>query len=208
MHFFIYVAMFCNVSLCLFSIFWNPVDEGPSDEGPGAHKWVRSTFGRWDVEKVHAVVARSTFGSDLEVKLYKAPQLRSSFGRWHGEKMRAAVARSTFPRQNAQNTTCSDHLLTIRWHFDVEKSARCCGGKHIWKSKVSKTWILEPLCDASMASRCQPPQQQQQQQQQQQCEAYLEVKSVKHWGFRATVWCFHGESMSTTTTTTIATTRG
>ena len=43
--FFVYVAIFCNCSLCFlifgyFSIFWNPVDEGPSDEGPWAHKWV------------------------------------------------------------------------------------------------------------------------------------------------------------------------
>jgi len=47
----------------------------------------RSTFESCDVEKVHAVVARST-----------------------SEKVYAVVAQSTFPRQNAKNTTCSNHF--------------------------------------------------------------------------------------------------
>ena len=68
----------------------------------------RTTFGSWDVEKVHAVVARSTkhnmFAPLLEVRMWK--------------KVHAVVARSTFPSQNVQNTPASDH------HFgswDVEK---------------------------------------------------------------------------------------
>ena len=38
---------------------------------------VRTTFGSCDVEKVHAVVARSNF----EVKMYKTHQVRATFGR-------------------------------------------------------------------------------------------------------------------------------
>ena len=73
-----------------------------------AHQGVRSTFGSWDVEKVHAVVARSTFGSQnvknirslgpllevqisekctplwreahLEVKMLKTLGVRTTFG--------------------------------------------------------------------------------------------------------------------------------
>ena len=61
---------------------------------------VRTTFGSWDVEKVHAVVARSTFRSQnaqntpvsdhfctslwreahFEVKMYKTPHARATFG--------------------------------------------------------------------------------------------------------------------------------
>ena len=37
---------------------------------------VRTTFGRCDVEKVHAVVARSTFS----VKMFKLPHARATFG--------------------------------------------------------------------------------------------------------------------------------
>ena len=151
----------------------------------------RTTFGSWDVEKVHAVVTRSTFWSQnvqntpasdhfwklrcrksarrcgakhilkskctkhtsfgpllevemskkctplwreahFEVKTYKTPQLRITFRSWDVEKAHAVVARSsTFPSQNVQNTTCSRHF----WRFGCRKSARCCGAKHISKSK-------------------------------------------------------------------------
>ena len=120
-----------------------------------AHQ-VRTTFGSWDVEKVHAVVARSTFprqnvqntpASDhfwqlrcwkvhavvahFEVKMYKAPKKRTAFGSCDVEKVHAVVARSTFGSQNVKNTRGSDHY----WKLRCRKSARCCGAKHIWKSK-------------------------------------------------------------------------
>ena len=89
---------------------------------------VRSIFGSWAVEKVHAVVARRTF----EVKMHETPQLgallevemhrcgtkhiskskmhktilpRSTFG-----SLRAVVARSTCRSQNVQNTPFPDHF--------------------------------------------------------------------------------------------------
>ena len=65
----------------------------------------RSTFGSWDVEKVHALVARSTL---------KTPQCRSAFGSWDVEKAHAVVAWSTFPSQNVKSTTCSRHFWTLK----------------------------------------------------------------------------------------------
>ena len=83
----------------------------------------RTTFGSWDVEKVHGIVARSRFGSNmlktegfgalLEVEmskkctaLWRKAQLKvtsvknwgvwSTFGSWDVEKVHAVVARSTF----------------------------------------------------------------------------------------------------------------
>ena len=84
----------------------------------------RTTFGSWDVEKVHAVVARSTFWSqnvqstpwsdhfwklrmskkctplwreaNFEVKSVKNWRSRTTFGSWDVEKVHAVVARSTF----------------------------------------------------------------------------------------------------------------
>ena len=47
--------------------------EVKSGKTPG----VRTTFGRWDVEKVHAVVAWSTFS----VNMFKLPHVRATFGR-------------------------------------------------------------------------------------------------------------------------------
>ena len=103
---------------------------------------VRTTFGSWDVEKVHAVVARSTFPSQkctkhlsvgpllevemskkctplwreahFEVKMYKTPQRRTTFGSWDVKKVHAVVARSTFRSQNVQNTRGSDHFWRLR----------------------------------------------------------------------------------------------
>ena len=86
----------------------------------------RTTFGSWDVEKVHAVVAQR-----FEVKMYKTPQRRTTFGSWDVEKVHAVVARSTFRSQNVQNTRWSDHF----WKLRCRKSAGRCGAKHVSKSK-------------------------------------------------------------------------
>ena len=88
---------------------------------------LRTTFRSYDVEKLHAAVARSTFWSENAKKL----RGRSTFWSWDVEKLHAAVARSTFWSQNVQNTACSDHFLKLR----CGKIARRCGEKHISKSK-------------------------------------------------------------------------
>ena len=86
---------------------------------------VRTTFGSWDVEKVHAVVARSIFRSQ---NVQNTP-LSDHFWKLRCWKVHAVVARSTFPSQNVQNTPGSDHF----WKSRCWKSARRCGAKHIWK---------------------------------------------------------------------------
>ena len=58
---------------------------------------VRATFGRSDVEKAHAVVARSTF-----LSMYKTPHVRATFGGSDVEKAHAVVARSTFRSQKCK----------------------------------------------------------------------------------------------------------
>ena len=102
----------------------------------------RTTFGSCDVEKAHAVVARSTFPSQnaqstpvsdevamskkctplwreahFQVKMYKTHHSRTTFGSSDVEKVHAVVARSTFPSQNVQNTTCSRHFWRFRCRF-------------------------------------------------------------------------------------------
>ena len=93
------------------------------------HHHLRTIFGGSDVEKVHAVVARSTFPSQ---NVPKHTMLRTTFGSWDVEKVHAVVARSTFRSQNVtKHTRGSDHF----WRFRCRKSARGCGAKHISKSK-------------------------------------------------------------------------
>ena len=109
---------------------------------------LRTTFGSWDVEKVHAVVARSTFPSQ-HVQNTTCSRHFWRFGCW---KVHAVVARSTFRSQNVQNTTCSRHF----WRFGCWKSARRCGAKHISKSKCRKHTSLGPLLEVEMSKKCTP----------------------------------------------------
>ena len=57
---------------------------------------VRTTFGSWDVKKVHAVVARSTFPSQKCQKLTVSDHFWRFRCRKSVEKVHAVVARSTF----------------------------------------------------------------------------------------------------------------
>ena len=128
-------------------------------------------------EKLHAVVARCTFRSQnaqntpapdhfwqlrcrkkctplwreahFEVKMYKAHQLRTTFGSCDVEKVHAVVARGTFRSQNVQSTPTPDHF----WKLRCRKSARCCGAKHISKSKVQKTQGYGAFLDVQMCFR-------------------------------------------------------
>jgi len=74
------------------------------------------------------------------------------FGQMRDEKLHAVVARSTFRSQNVQNTTTSDHF----WKLTRRKSARRCGAKHIWKSKVLKTDGFGALLEVEMLKKCTP----------------------------------------------------
>ena len=106
----------------------------------------RTTFGSCDVEKVHAVVARSTFRSQ---NAQNTPFSDHYFGSWDVEKVRAVVARSTFRSQNAQSTPAPDHF----WQLRCWKSARRCGAKHIAKSKCTKHHMFAPLLEVQMSFR-------------------------------------------------------
>ena len=128
---------------------------------------VRTTFGSWDVEKVHAVVARSTFPSQNVQN-----QVRTTFGSWDVEKVHAVVARSTFASEKAKNTSRSEHF----WKLRCRKSARCCGAKHISKFKCTKHTRLGPFLEVEMSKKCTPFWRQ----------AHFEVKMLKTLGVRTT----------------------
>ena len=73
----------------------------------------RTTFGSWAVEKMHAVVARSTFRSQ-NVQSTSASDI---FGSWDVEKVYAVVVRSTFPSQTCKNLKGTEHFWTCRCLF-------------------------------------------------------------------------------------------
>ena len=96
-------------------------------------------------EKVHTVVARSTFVSE------KAKNTSRSDHSWklRCRKVHAVVVRSTFRSQNVQDTPMSDHF----WKLRCRKSARRCGAKHISKSKCTIYHMLAPLLEVQMSFR-------------------------------------------------------
>ena len=72
---------------------------------------VRTTFGSWDVQKVHAVVARSTFPSqNVQNTRGSRPLLEVS----DVEKVHAVVARTTFRSQHVHYTRGSGPLLEVQ----------------------------------------------------------------------------------------------
>ena len=119
-------------------------------------------------EKLHAVVARSTFPSQNVQNTSR----RTTFGSCDVEKVHAVVARSTFGSQNVKNTRGSDHF----WKLRCRKSARPCGAKHILKSKCTKHTRSGPLLAVAMSKKCTPLWR----------EAHFEVKMYKTHHSRTT----------------------
>ena len=109
---------------------------------------VRSQLAKWEMKKCTPLWREANF----EVKTYKTYQVRTTC--WSGdvEKVHAVVARSTFSSQNVQNVPGPDHLLERR----CRKSARCCGAKHISKSKCRKRTRSGPLVEVEMSKKCTP----------------------------------------------------
>ena len=143
-------------------------------------------------EKLHTVVARSTFGSEkpkntsrsdtlevelskkctplwheahLEVKMYKAHHVRTTFRSCDVQKVHAVVARSTFRSQNVKHTT-------FRALLEVEMSKQCTP---LWRQahfeiKYTKKLSLGTLLGLATFKKCTPLWR----------ERHFEVKSVKN----------------------------
>ena len=77
----------------------------------------RTTFGSRDVEKMHAVLARSTFASQhVEIAT------RSGFfWKLRCRKSARRCCAKHFGSEHVKNTACSDNFWTIRLPFDVVK---------------------------------------------------------------------------------------
>ena len=88
-------------------------------------------------EKVHAVVARSTFPSQ-NVQNTPGPQVRTTFWSCDVEKVRAVVAQSTFRSQNVKNTKGSDHF----WRLRCGLSKKCT---RLWHEAHFEVKMLKTL---------------------------------------------------------------
>ena len=101
----------------------------------------RTTFGSWDVEKVHAVVAWSTFRSQN----VQSTPFSDHFWKLRCRKSARRCGAKHISKSKVLKTDGLGPLLEVQMSKKCRKSARRCGAKHISKSKVQKTEGFEPF---------------------------------------------------------------
>ena len=95
------------------------------------------------VEKVHAVVARSTFPCQQRKKL----TVSDHFWKLRWWKSGLHWGAKQISKSKCTNTPCSDHF----WKLTCRKSARRSGAKRVSKSKVKKTKGFGALLEVQMS---------------------------------------------------------
>ena len=132
----------------------------------------QTTFGSWDVEKVHAVVARSTFPSQ---------NVQNTPGPDHFWKLRCRKSARRCGTKHISKSKCPKHT-TFGPLLEVEMSKKCTP---LWREahfqvKSVKNWRSRTTFGGSdvekVSKKCTPLWR----------EAHFEVKSVKNCGF----WAF------------------
>ena len=112
-------------------------------------------------EKLHAVVARSTFRSQ---------NVQNTPGPDHFWKLRCRKSARRCGAKHISKSKCTKHTSSDHfWKLRCRKSARRCGAKHISKSKCTKHTIVGPLLEVEMSKKCTPLWR----------EAHFEVKMYK-----------------------------
>ena len=119
-------------------------------------------------EKLHAVVARSTFPSQ---------NVQNTPGPDHFWQLRCRKSARRCGAKRISKSKCTKHI-TFGPLLEVEmrKSARRCGAKRISKSKCTKHITFGPLLEVEMSKKCTPLWR----------EAHFEVKMYKAHHVRTT----------------------
>ena len=134
----------------------------------------RTTFGSWAVEKVHAVVARSTFPSQ---NVQNTPMSD------HFWKFRCRKSARRCGAKHILKSKCTKHR-NLGPLLEVEMLKKCTP---LWREahfevKSVKNWRSRTTFGGSdvekVSKKCTPLWR----------EAHFEVKSVKNWGFWAFFW--------------------
>ena len=139
---------------------------------------VRTTFGSCDVEKVHVVVARSTFWSQ---NVQNTPGPDHFWKLWCWKSARRCGAK------HISKSKCTKHTI-LGPLLEVEMSKKCTPLRREahFQVKSVKNWRSRTTFGGSdvekVSKKCTPLWR----------EAHFEVKSVKNWGF----WAFFDVKMS------------
>ena len=101
-------------------------------------------------EKLHAVVARSTFRSQ---------NVQNTPGADHFWQLRCKKSARRCGAKHISKSKCTKHTI-LRPLLAVAMSKKCTplwrGGKHISKSKCTKHTMLGPVLEAEMSKKCTP----------------------------------------------------
>ena len=139
----------------------------------------RTTFWSCDVEKVHAVVARSTFPSE---------NAQNTPGSDHFLKLRCRKSARRCGAKHISKSKCTKHTR-FGPLFEVAMSKKCtplwCEA-HISKWKCTKHTNVGPLLEVEMSKKCTPLWR----------EAHFQVKMYKTHHSRTTFWCSDVEKVS------------
>ena len=111
---------------------------------------VRSQLARWEIEKLHAVVARSHYITSQNVQ--------NTPGSDHFWKLRCRKSARRCGAKHISKSKCTKHTRsqTTFWKLRCRKSARRCGAKHVSKSKCTKHTRFGPLLEVAMSKKCTP----------------------------------------------------
>ena len=128
----------------------------------------QTTFGSWDVEKVHAVVARSTFWSQ---------NVQNTPFSDHFWKLRCWKSARRCGAKHILKSKCTKHTI-LGPLLEVEMLKKCTPlwREHILKSKCTKHTRSTPLLEVEMSKKCTPLWR----------EAHFEVKMYKTHQVRTT----------------------
>ena len=170
---------------------------------------VRTTFGSWDVEKVHAVVARSTFPSQ-NVQNTPGPDHFWKLRCWKSARRCGAkhISKSKVLKTDGLGPLLEVEMLkkcTPLWreaHFQVKSVKNWRSRTTFWSWDVEKVHAVvarstfpsqnvqsTPFSDHFWKLRCRKSARR--------CGAkHFEVKSVKNWRFRTTFWRSDVEKVS------------
>ena len=130
---------------------------------------VRSQLARWEMKNCTPLWREAHF----QVKMYKTHQGFGPLLEVEMLKKCTPLWREAHFQVTLYKThSASDHF----WKLRCRKSARCCGAKHISKSKCTKHTMLGPLLEVEMSKKCTTLWR----------EAHFQVKSVKNWRSRTT----------------------
>ena len=147
---------------CVFPIIWGSGgSKSRLAKAAGAEP-----AGQMRDEKLHAVVARSTFPSQN----VQNTSASDHFWKLRCRKSARRCGAKHISKSKVLKTDGLGPLLEVQMSKKCRKSARRCGAKHVSKSKCTKHTILGPLLEVEMSKKCTPLWR----------EAHFEVKSVKN----------------------------